>query len=257
MLNPEIISIGPLSLRWYGLMAACGLLSAFLLAGKRAKRYGFTQQTVSDIVFWGMLAGLIGARALYVIRFWSEEFADRPADIFKIYQGGLVFYGGFAGATIIVLLMCWKNHWAPWRAADLLAPALALGHAFGRIGCLLNGCCYGFVYQGPLAISYSHCPGSRFPVQGLFSFCDLCICGALLWLERHGKCRRHLFLVYLCLYSVARFCAEYARGDYPAEQLWHGLTPAQITCLWALPVSLLVYYAAPRLASRFAKGRNG
>ena len=95
-ISPEVFSVGAIHIRWYGVMAACGLLSGLLLMQRRCGRYGFTRDNVSDLTFWCMVFAIIGARALYVIRFWDEGFAGRSfLSVFKVYEGGLVFFGGF------------------------------------------------------------------------------------------------------------------------------------------------------------------
>ncbi len=244
-INPEVISAGPLHIRWYGVMAATGLAVAYWLMSRRAKRYGMNGNDVSDLLFWAMLSALVGARALYVIRFWGEEFSSRPfISVFKVYEGGLVFFGGFAAAAIAVIAVSLIRKWEIWRAADLMSPSLALGHAFGRIGCLLNGCCFGFDYSGPLAFKYEHVPFGTFPLQLFSAIGNVLICLCLLWMEKKGLCKKRLFLAYMALYNVGRFCLEFGRGDYPKEQLLYGLTPAQVTCLWLLPSIAIVYLVA-------------
>lgn len=239
--NPELVSFGFLHVRWYGIMISIGLLCGYWLANRRASLYGFKKNDVADIIFWAMIGGLLGARALYVIRFWGEQFSDQFLDVFKIYNGGLVFLGGLAGAAFVVCLLCWIRHWALWRAADVLAPALALGHAFGRIGCLLNGCCHGFEYHGICSFSYEFLDWPTFPLQGAAFFVNMGMCLVLLWIEKHGKCRKYLFLIYMLMYSLCRFLLEFGRGDYPEGQLTLGLTPAQVTCLWLAPALVCVY----------------
>ncbi|MBO4345420.1 MAG: prolipoprotein diacylglyceryl transferase [Victivallales bacterium] len=244
-LDPEAFTLGPLHIRWYGVMAATGLVCAYWLLTRRAKRYGMTGNDVSDMMFWAMVAALIGARGLYVIRFWNDEFASQPfISVFRIYEGGLVFFGGFAAAAVAVMVLSFIRKWKLTDAADLIAPALALGHACGRIGCLLNGCCFGFEYSGPLAFKYAHVPHGTFPLQMFSAIGNVLICLCLLWLERKGLFKKRLFLIYMVLYNVGRFCLEFGRGDYPREQLLFGLTPAQVTCLWLLPCVVAVYLVA-------------
>ena len=252
-INPELISIGVLHIRWYGIMAACGLFAAFLVMQKRAEKYAFTKENVSDIIFWGMLSAIIGARALYVVRFWEEEFAGRSfLAVFKVFEGGLVFFGGFCGAALLLLGMCFWRKWAVWRVADLVSPALALGHAFGRMGCLLNGCCYGFPYEGFGAFRYMHVEQGTFPLQLFSALGNVLICLVLLFCEKKGWFKQKLFLAYMVMYNVGRFCIEFGRGDYPPEQRLWGLTPAQITCIWLLPAVCAVY-AAVYVVARFKK----
>ena len=254
-INPEVFSVGFVHIRWYGVMAACGLMAAFLLMQKRAEKYAFTKEHVSDMLFWGMLAAIVGARALYVIRFWEEEFAERSfLSVFKVFEGGLVFFGGFCAAAICLLVMCSWRKWAVWKVADLVSPALALGHAFGRMGCLLNGCCYGFAYEGFGAFRYMHVEHGTFPLQLFSALGNVVICMVLLFCEKKGWLKQRLFLAYMVMYNIGRFCIEFGRGDYPAEQRVCGLTPAQITCLWLLPAVCIVYVIVYFAAKRFKKG---
>lgn len=253
MVNPELISVGFLHIRWYGVMAACGVVFAYWVMMKRREKYGFSSNDVSDVLFWGMAGALVGARLLYVFRFWKEQFAGDFLAIFKIYEGGLVFLGGFALSAIVLLVMCRIRRWRVANLADLMAPALPLGHAFGRIGCLLNGCCHGFRYEGFGSMRYAYPAWPTFPLQFFSALANVALALFLLWLEKKGKCRRALFLVYLGFYAVGRFCLEFGRGDYPAEQLWHGLTPAQVTCLWMAPATALLWII---FQLRFKHGKN-
>jgi len=260
MLNPEILHFGSVSIRWYGVCAAIGLLAAYHLMSRRRQKYNFTEGHVSDLTFFCMAGAIVGARLAYVIRFWNQEFAGRGlAEIFKVYNGGLVFYGGFLGAVIVGAILCRFRKW-PWgQASDLMTPALPLAHACGRIGCLLNGCCFGFPYQGPLAVDYgvhgvtvlyvqkmlgqvsaeATVPLPTFPIEGIAAIVNLLICLALLWAEKRGFAKNRLFFLYGLIYPVTRFCTEFGRGDYVT--LNHGLTPAQWTCLWILPLSALAF----------------
>ncbi len=265
MVNPVAFTLGPLSIRWYGIMVASGFLAAYWLMNRRARRYDFKPDDVADLTFMAMLAGIIGARVLYVIRYW-HEFSGHALDMFKVYQGGLVFYGGFIGAVIAIVILARRRHWPLGRVADLMAPALPLGHAFGRVGCLLNGCCFGMPYDGCCAVHYpafvepgvinpvldiqlrlgvvdlapelSHC-APVLPIQAIATIGNLAICAALLWLEKTGRCRNRLFIAYMIIYSVGRFLLEFGRGDYITRVA--GLTPSQITCLWLLPAALGAY----------------
>ncbi|MDD4098179.1 MAG: prolipoprotein diacylglyceryl transferase [Lentisphaeria bacterium] len=277
MIDPVAFKLGPLAVRWYGICIAAGLVAGFNLQLWRAKKYDFTQDQVSDITFLAMGAGLVGARLLYVLRFWQQEFAGRFWDIFKIHQGGLVFYGGFLGAVLALVLLAHRRRWPVWRLADLIAPALALGHAFGRIGCLINGCCFGFPYHGPGAIRYPAWTDGflnsvvavqaekgllqpaadlawsapTFPLEGVAALGNLAICLILLWLEKRQWFRKRLFLAYIVMYTVGRFLLEFGRGDYLVKIA--GLTPAQITCLWLLPAVAAVYAIAAFWSKRHPK----
>ena len=262
MPDPVIFSFGSLAIRWYGVFAAAGMLVFYGLQSLRAKRYGFTAEVVSDLTFVCMLAGIIGARLAYVWRFWTEEFAGRGFfAVFKIWQGGLVFQGGFILAVLAAIVFCRIRKWPLSQVADLVAPALPAGHALARIGCLLNGCCFGRLYYGPLAVIYPRegnsvfaiqmqqgilPPGATacaptFPVAGLEAIGNLLLCLLLLQLEKKSLCRGRLFLLYVLIYSAMRFGLEIFRGDYLPVPT--GLTPAQDTSLWVLGATGAIWLA--------------
>ena len=238
-IDPVFFSVGPVTVRWYGLMAALGMVAAYAVLHTRAKKYSFTSNDVSDMVFYIVLAGFVGARLLYVVRFWNEIFREDPLEIFRVYNGGLVFLGGFGVAALMGLLLCRLRKWKLGAMTDFIAPALPIGHAFGRMGCLLNGCCYGFDYEGPLAFKYQYNSSPAFPLQGLAFLLNIALGAFILYLESRKRLENRRFLVYVLLYCVLRFALEFGRGDYPREQLLWGLTPAQISCLWLLPLTAL------------------
>lgn len=258
MISPVAFSLGKISVRWYGICAALGLLAGYQLQVRRAAKYGIKPADVSDLTFFCMFAGVVGARLAYVIRFWSEEFAGNPGEIFMIQHGGLVFYGGFILAAITGICFCLYRKLPMLKMMDIMAPALPLAHAIGRIGCLINGCCFGFAYDGPLSVLYHGGDGNvlyiqqmqgllppeatqalpTFPIEGVATLSNLAICGIILWLEKRGIARNRLFFVYGLIYSVTRFLTEFGRGDYLLEP--GQLTPAQVTCLWIFPLMAVV-----------------
>jgi phosphatidylglycerol:prolipoprotein diacylglycerol transferase len=262
MINPVFLQVGKLSIRWYGICTALGLLAGYFLQLYRAKRYSFTKDMVADLTFFCMLAGVFGARLAYVLRFWQQEFAGgNPLRIFMVWEGGLVFQGGFIAAALVGMALVKLRKWNLANTADLMAPALPLAHAIGRIGCLINGCCFGCLYEGPLAVHYpadgnsvlyiqqqqgllppeaTQC-GGTFPVAGLEALCNVLLCLLLLFLEKKKILEGRRFLLYVLLYSVIRFVLEFARGDYLSRPF--GLTNAQVTCLWIIPLTAIAWIA--------------
>jgi len=246
-MNPVLIQFGPLAIRWYGLMMALAFLAGLMLARRRARYFAVDQDVISDALLWAMLGGIAGARILFVVHNWSY-FAAQPLQIVMIHHGGLVFYGGFAGAIAAIWLLCRRRQLPVLHIADLLIPALPLGHALGRIGCFLNGCCYGRPW--PHGVSYSSqfsdvlavqldkgllSTGSAaalpvFPIQLLETVANLLIVAMLLLAEKRLPYRGQLTALYLLGYGGARFLLEFGRGDYP-ELVGGLLTPAQIICL--------------------------
>jgi phosphatidylglycerol:prolipoprotein diacylglycerol transferase len=149
-----------------------------------------------------------------------------------IQHGGLVYYGGLIGATISGLgYLAWKKL-PVWKIADILAPSIALGSVFGRIGCLLNGCCYGRACDLPWAIHFpldheTHGVGVH-PTEIYDALLNLILYVFLAWLFRRKKFDGQIFSTYLIVYAVFRSIAEYFRGDYPADHVHGGLTSAQL-----------------------------
>ncbi|MBP5640189.1 MAG: prolipoprotein diacylglyceryl transferase, partial [Victivallales bacterium] len=225
---------------------------AFLLMKFRCKKTSIKEEALSDIAVIVLFSALIGARLFYVVRFWNENFAMRPFfDVFKVWEGGLVFQGGFIIATIVLIGYCLMKKMSIGELGDLIAPAIPLGHAIGRIGCFINGCCFGFVpYDGPLAVKYTFSPASHFPVQLVESFGNLLICGFLLFMEKKNYAQSKRFLVYLMLYTVLRFAVEPLRGDYPLDQVWMNMTPGQYHALWQLPLIIAVFFAVSFLKKK-------
>ena len=118
-------------------------------------RDGVHPDTIIDLGPWLLIGAIVGARALYVISYWNESFAGRPLkEIFMVQHGGLVYYGGFIGASLACCLFAAMKKLPLWRLADILAPSIALGCFFGRWGCLMNGCCYGRPTTMPWGIQF-------------------------------------------------------------------------------------------------------
>src|ERR1035441_3330547 len=141
---PIAFQLGSLTIHWYGVMIALAFLAGLWTATRRARRENISAEKIADVTLWLMVGGIIGARFVYVTTYWRGEFASQPfSEVFMIQHGGLVYYGGFIGAaTTGIIYILWEKM-PLWKTLDVLAPSVALGSVFGRIGCLLNGCCYG------------------------------------------------------------------------------------------------------------------
>jgi phosphatidylglycerol---prolipoprotein diacylglyceryl transferase len=247
--HPIALQLGSLTVHWYGVMIALAFLAGLWTATRRARRDNIPGERIADLVFWIMLVGLIGARTVYVTTYWSE-FAHQPLlEIFMIQHGGLVYYGSVIGAAVAYFIYVRWKRLPGWKIADILAPSIALGNAFGRIGCLLNGCCYGSVCQLPWAIRFPNQSAAwqqQFqqglvgrgdpslpvhPTEAYDALLNLVLYFGLAWLFRRKKFDGQVFATYLLGYGLLRFTVEYFRGDYPADHIHNGLTSAQLISL--------------------------
>jgi len=237
-MTPIAFQIGPLAIYWYGICMALAFLAGFGLASYLAPQRGLSRDAVGDLLTWAIVGGLVGARSLYVLENLGD-YVDSPLRVFNIREGGLVFYGGFILAALVVAWRAKVKKMSPWAVADVLAVALPLGHSIGRIGCFRHGCCHGFAYHGSCAAHYAIPDASYFPIQLVASAGNLLIAAILFVLFRRPSLRGRLFPIYLMLYSVARFCTEFGRGDYPNRPF--GLTPAQWVCFLIFPVGVALW----------------
>jgi len=229
---PILFKIGPFTLHTYGLLVALGFMAGIILAIRNGKREGIAKEKILDIGFYTLIAAILGSRLFYVLVEY-KYFIDNPADIFKIWEGGLVFYGGVFFA-IPVVLFYFKKHALPiLKSLDLFAPSLAIGHAIGRLGCFSAGCCHGKPTNLPWGITFTdpHSLAIRgiplHPTQlyefgtefGTFIF--------LMFLRRHKQFDGQIIWMYVLLYSAARFIIEFFRGDSARGFIYNGFSVAQ------------------------------
>lgn len=208
---------------WYGICVALGFLAALLHWRAVGRRLGLPEGIASDLAFLVMFGGILGARALYVAANWSH-YSAHPSEILRIDQGGLIFYGGFLAAVAGVILMARVRRIPMWALGDFTISAVPLGHALGRIGCLLNGCCYGTLCDLPWAV---HTAGAwRHPVQGYEALFDLALFVALRALLIRPHRPGAVVSLYLVAYGTWRFCIEFLRGD-PRMEGWAGINASQ------------------------------
>ncbi len=244
-MHPEFISLFGRTIYWYGVMMALAFLAGILLWRHLASNNGRPADYGSDLAIWVLLPGIIGARLLYVLANWTY-YASLPSEIWRIDHGGLVFYGGIVGGAVGALIFAWRRSEPLVELLDFLVVALPLGHAFGRFGCFLNGCCYGAPTRLAWGVAMADNPPARHPVQLLESFGNLLIFAVLYLLYRRHPRPGRVGAIYLVLYPVLRFGLEFLRGD---ERLrFHGLTAAQWLSLTliatAFPLAIHAYRRA-------------
>ncbi|MFP4573104.1 MAG: prolipoprotein diacylglyceryl transferase, partial [Desulfobacterales bacterium] len=152
---PVIFQYGKFALHTYGFFIALGVLAAILMVRSEGKRLGLDPNRLTDLCFYLVIASILGSRLFFVVLNY-EYFIQAPLDVFKIWSGGLVFYGGFiiGFATAISLVHVYRLPLG--KIADIAGLAIPLGHFFGRLGCFSAGCCYGKSCELPWAVTFSH-----------------------------------------------------------------------------------------------------
>ncbi len=210
--------IGPIPIRLYGLMIGLGFVISLFLAARQAKKEDMNPNRILDLGVYALLVAIVGSRILFVLTNLGE-FAIEPLDAFALWKGGLVFYGGVLAAVPLGIWYVKRHNLALWKTADIMAPSVALGHAFGRLGCFFAGCCYGAPCNGPLCITFND-PHSQaplgvplFPTQLAESSGEFLIFCTLLLIRRYKKFEGQLFWIYVLFYAILRFIIEFFRGD--------------------------------------------
>ena len=156
-MHPELLQLGPVHLRSYGVLMAVAFVAGTFLALREARRLGLDEDKVVNVILVTLIASVFGARMLYVLEHLNE-FRREWTSALALWQGGLTLYGGVAAGTFAGLVAAKRMGLPVWITADALTPALALGTFFGRIGCFLNGCCYGRPTTLPWGVVFP--PGS-------------------------------------------------------------------------------------------------
>ena len=259
----------PIKVFGYGALLTVAFLSAMYLAAWRARREKLNPEVILDLAFWIIVGGVVGARGFYVWEYWGDKIKNFW-QIFEIWKGGIVLYGSIMGGTVAFLAYWWFRRFPLLPTLDAIAPSLALGIALGRLGCFLNGCCYGDRCDLPWAVRFpAHSSAWNDQVdQGLltenalrslpvhptqiYSFVD----GLVLWilLSAFYPLRRRdgeVMALLMVTYPITRFLVEYLRSDERAFVA--GMTISQAISLLVIPCGLALWgWLSTRPAARFA-----
>ncbi|MBE0426488.1 MAG: prolipoprotein diacylglyceryl transferase [Nitrospirae bacterium] len=242
-MHPVLFRFGPITIYTYGFLVAAGFLLGLALAIRQAKKEGIPHNKIVDLGFYILIAALVGSR-LFFIFINTGYYIENPLDILKIWEGGLVFYGGVLLAVPTAIWYARKNFLGIWKTADIFAPSIAIGHAIGRLGCFFAGCCYGktaetlpwgIIFTNPESLAPTNIP--LHPTQLYESAGEFLIFFLLITLRRYKSFNGQLFMTYLILYSILRFIVEFFRGDVERGFIMYNLSVSQ-------GVSILVLFAA-------------
>jgi phosphatidylglycerol:prolipoprotein diacylglycerol transferase len=216
--DPILFSIGPLAIRWYGLMYVVAFISFLMLTKLRVKR-GFggtmTVSDVDDLLLYGVLGVILGGRLGYILFYKAGFYFSHPLEIFKVWEGGMSFHGGFLGVLLAVALFCWRRKKRWIEVMDLIAPAVPVGLAAGRLGNFINGELPGRPTDVPWGMWFPQIdrePLARHPSQ-LYQFAlEGMLLFVLLWLFASKKRPAGaVSAAFLIGYGTFRFIAEFGR----------------------------------------------
>lgn len=231
-MHPVICKIGPFTIYSYGLTTALGFLAGMSLASYQAKKENIEGDLIFNFSFLAFVFGILGARLFYCIEHFSF-YAASPIEIIMLQHGGMSWFGGLILGSLAGLVYLKKKKMAVHRILDLVAPFVALAQAIGRIGCLLNGCCFGKVSR--FGIYYPEYDAVLIPTQLYSSVLLLMIFIILRFLQNRKHKPGQILYAYLLLYSLKRFFMEFLRADNPRIIL--GLTLFQA-------ISIFIFFIA-------------
>ncbi len=241
-----VAHFGPVPINWYGLGWAAAVLLGWWLLGRWAPRYGLSRRVAEDLIVWILLGTMAGARLYFIAQNDPEAYLREPWRVFAVWEGGLAFFGGLFGGIAGGYLYARRHHLSFGTLADLVAPAVPIGGAIGRIPCFLAGMDYGTHTSLPWGVVYTH-PASYAPLDGLarhpvqvYELAGDLMIAMLLMKYRKQTPAGGLFVVYLILFSILRFALFFLRGDVPRVAL--GLTNGHWTAIAILIASLVAMW---------------
>jgi phosphatidylglycerol---prolipoprotein diacylglyceryl transferase len=223
---PVICKIGPFTVYSYGLMLALAVMAALSLAARRAGKEGINPDLIFNLSFIAVISRILGARIFYVIENLGY-YLDNPLEVVMLQHGGLSWFGGLALGSISAVIYLKNKKLAFYKILDLISPFIALAHSIGRVGCLLNGCCFG--KPSVFGIYFPLEDRILIPTQIYSSLLLASIFLFLRYLQDRPHKSGQIFYTYLLLYSFSRFFIEFWRGDH--RTIFLGLTLFQIISL--------------------------
>ena len=200
----------------YGLMIALGILAASYIFMKKAKKNGYDEDSLLNLIIFSVIFGVLGGKLLFIIT-EIKSIINNPS-ILLDFGNGFVIYGAILLGAFTIYLYCKKKKWDTLEVLDYVAPGVALAQGFGRIGCFLAGCCYGAETSSVFSVVFpvdSLAPAGvhLHPTQIYSSLFDFALAGFLIWRSKKDKIKGHIFSMYAIIYSIGRFFIEFLRND--------------------------------------------
>lgn len=256
-MHPILLDLGFIQIHSYGVMLSLGVVLAIFTASLLAKKYDIPSDFILDLSVKVLIFGIIGSKLLFLI-VNIEDYLYDPVNIIRDIRSGFVFMGGMVLAFAIAYRYVKKSPYDLYAIFDIFAPAVPLGHAFGRLGCYMAGCCYGKIASKESIFTISFCNEytvaspvctpliATQPISAIFLFL---LSAALIFLFYYWKTRPQgsLFFVYLLFYTLFRFFIEFFRGDPRGGALF--ISTSQLLSIIIVPLAILFII-------RSVKGRN-
>ena len=239
-INPVAFGFGPFEVRWYGIMVVLAVVAIIIITLLEAKRVGISEEHIYSVALWAVIGGVVVSRLVHVIDKW-DYYVAHPEQITRFE--GLAVYGAVIGAMLAVLIYAWIKKLSFWQLGDIAAPGAILGQAIGRIGCTINGCCYGLPTSVPWAVVYTN-PNSYAPLgvpihpTQIYHFLWNLVAFGIIWgFRRRLRPQGTVFLSYLALYAVGDLGIRFVR--WPGEEpfLFH-MQQAQLIGIVVLLVTV-------------------
>lgn len=251
-----------LPVRAYGFMLMVGFAAGMLYLQRAARGTALPPEGVVDLILGLLLVAIVSSRVLFVLLQWGS-YSGNWREWLRVWEGGLSFHGGLAGGIAFVVWYAYRHRLRFWWLADMIAPALALGYAFARVGCFLNGCCYGRPTSLPWAVQFhdpplsTHLTEPSHPVQLYAVIANLALFGVLVYFWRRKRYDGQIAGLYLILYSVYRFLAEALRKGVTGNVLSLGMTEAQWASLAIAVVGVALMVYTQKRAGQHAQDTSG
>ncbi|MDB1688209.1 prolipoprotein diacylglyceryl transferase [Enterococcus casseliflavus] len=246
--NRVFFSFGPFTIYWYAIFIVSGIIIGYWVANHRAKKVGFPEDTIVDLLLYGLPISIISARLYYVL-FELPSYVDNPLNILKIWEGGLAIHGGLIGAVFVGFIYCRKKNISFWKVADVVAPSIVIGQIIGRWGNFMNQEAYGDIVERAFLISLKL---PSFIIDQMFidgayrqptflyeSLWNIGVLIILLVTPRKRTFPGKIFLTYVVLYSIGRFWIEGLRTD--SLMLTQNIKMAQALSIALIIGSMLTY----------------
>ncbi|MGB3101393.1 MAG: prolipoprotein diacylglyceryl transferase [Psychrobacillus psychrotolerans] len=248
IIDPVAFSLGPLSVRWYGVIIALGIVLAFFVAQKEMVKRGFHPDYLTDLLIWAVPIAILSARIYYVIFKW-DFYGQNPGKIIEIWNGGIAIHGALIGSFITAYIFTKKRGSSFWKVADIVAPSILIGQAIGRWGNFINQEAHGgevtrtflenlmlpnwIIDQMYIDGKYYH---PTFLYESIWNFVGVII---LILLRKVNLRRGEMVLFYAVWYSIGRFFIEGMRTD--SLYLIGELRTAQVVSIVTIVVALIVF----------------